>query len=82
MTPICPHALTQRPVMLPPSSQVRARLASPGEMFVTLDGARGRELSLGEEVRVQQAAQRTLILRNPELDHFTILREKLRWGAR
>lgn len=82
LTPICPHALTQRPVMLPPSSQVRVRLASPGEMFVTLDGARGRELSLGEEVRVQQAPQRTLILRNPELDHFTILREKLRWGAR
>ncbi len=82
LTPICPHALTQRPVMLPPSSQVRLRLASPGEMFVTLDGARGRPLELSDEVRVEQAPQRTLILRNPEVDHFTLLREKLRWGAR
>jgi NAD+ kinase len=82
LTPICPHALTQRPVMLPPGSEVQVRLASPSEMFVTLDGARGRELSLGDEVRVRPAPHRTLILRNPELDPFTILREKLRWGAR
>src|SRR2546426_9695077 len=82
LTPICPHALTQRPVVLPGSSVVRVRVASPGEMFVTLDGSRGGPLEIGHEVWVQQARQRTLILRNPEVDHFTILREKLRWGAR
>jgi NAD+ kinase len=82
LTPICPHALTQRPVMLPPSSVVRVRLASPSEMFVTLDGSRGMPLGLGQDVWVQQANHRTLILRNPELDHFTILREKLGWGTR
>ncbi len=42
LTPICPHALTQRPVVLPPSSVVQVRVASPGEMFVTLDGTLGR----------------------------------------
>ena len=82
LTPICPHALTQRPVVLPASSVVRVRVASPGEMFVTLDGSRGGPLELGHEVFVQQSRHRTLILRNPELDHFTILREKLRWGTR
>ena len=82
LTPICPHALTQRPVVLPPSSVVQVRVASPGEMFVTLDGTLGRPLELGEEVWIQQAKHRTLILRNPELDHFTILREKLGWGTR
>jgi NAD+ kinase len=82
MTPICPHTLTQRPLVMPPDAQVRVRLASPGEMFVTLDGSRGRELSLGEEVWMQRASHRTLILRNPEVDHFTILREKLGWGTR
>ncbi|MCA1827980.1 MAG: NAD(+)/NADH kinase [Myxococcales bacterium] len=82
LTPICPHTLTQRPLVVPPSAQVKVRLASPGEMFVTLDGSRGRPLELGEEVWVQIAPNRTLILRNPEVDHFTILREKLRWGAR
>jgi NAD+ kinase len=82
LTPICPHALTQRPVVLPPSSVVQVRVASPSEMFVTLDGTLGRPLELGEEVWIQQAKHRTIILRNPELDHFTILREKLGWGTR
>ena len=82
LTPICPHALTQRPLVLPPSSVVRVRLGSPSEMFVTLDGARGRPLEIGQEVWIQPSHRRTLILRNPEVDHFTILREKLRWGTR
>src|SRR5438552_7409449 len=82
LTPICPHALTQRPLVLPPTMPVRVRLASPSEMFVTLDGARGRPLELGQEVWIQPAPQRTLILRNPDVDPFTILREKLRWGTR
>jgi len=81
LTPICPHALTQRPLVVPPAV-VTVRLLSPSEMFATLDGSRGRPLELGQEVRIQPAKQRTLILRNPELDHFTILREKLRWGTR
>jgi len=82
LTPICPHALSQRPVVLPPSSVVQVRVASPSEMFVTLDGTLGRPLELGEEVWIQQAKHRTIILRNPELDHFSILREKLGWGTR
>jgi NAD+ kinase len=82
LTPICPHALTQRPLVLPPSSVVRVRLGSPSEMFVTLDGARGRPLEIGQEVWIHRSNRRTLILRNPEVDHFTILREKLRWGTR
>jgi NAD+ kinase len=82
LTPICPHALTQRPLVVPPTMPVRVRLASPSEMFVTLDGAVGRPLELGDEVWIKPASQRTLILRNPEVDHFTILRQKLRWGTR
>jgi NAD+ kinase len=82
LTPICPHALTQRPLVLPATSPVRVRLASDSEMFVTLDGSRGVSLGLGQEMLVTTASHRTMILRNPDIDHFTILREKLRWGAR
>src|SRR2546421_2551775 len=82
LTPICPHALTQRPVVLPPSTPVQVRLASPGEMFVTLDGERGRPLELGEEVLVRTASHRAVLLKNPDLDPFAILRQKLRWGER
>ena len=82
LTPICPHTLTQRPLVIPADVPVRVQLASPGEMFVTLDGSHGRPLELGEDVWLRRAPQRTLILRNPEVDQFTILREKLRWGIR
>src|SRR5260370_25013702 len=61
LTPICPHALTHRPVMLPPSTQVRVRLATPCEMFLTLHGARGRALSPAGEVRITQAPPRALL---------------------
>ena len=82
LTPICAHVLTQRPVVLPASLPIRIRLASPSEMFVTIDGTRGRPLELGQEVWVRTAAHRTLLLRNPDIDPFAILRQKLRWGAR
>jgi NAD+ kinase len=82
LTPICPHALTQRPVVLPADVPVRVRLTSAGEMFVTLDGAKGCPLEQGDEVFIRRAAHRTLLLRNPDLDPFAILRQKLRWGAR
>ncbi len=82
LTPICPHTLTQRPLVLPAALPLRVRLASPGEMFVTLDGAVGRGLREGDEVAVQRAPNRLLLLRNPQVDPFSILREKLRWGQR
>jgi NAD+ kinase len=82
LTPICPHTLTQRPLVLPVTAPVKVRLASDSEMFVTLDGSRGRILGVGQEMVVTLAKHRTMILRNPDIDHFTILREKLRWGAR
>jgi NAD+ kinase len=82
LTPICPHTLTQRPLVLPVTAPVKVRLASESEMFVTLDGSRGRSLGVGQEMVVTLAKHRTMILRNPDIDHFTILREKLRWGAR
>jgi NAD+ kinase len=82
LTPICPHTLTQRPLVLPAALPLRVRLVSAGEMFVTLDGAVGRGLREGDEVAVQRAPNRLLLLRNPQVDPFSILREKLSWGQR
>jgi NAD+ kinase len=82
LTPICPHALTQRPVVVPSELPIKVRLATHGEMFVTLDGAKGRPLQFGDEVWVRKSPCRTVLLKNPELDPFAILRQKLRWGAR
>ncbi len=82
LTPICPHALTQRPLVLPAAMPIEITLAADAEMFLSVDGTRGVELKQGDVVQVITAPQRTLLLRNPEVDPFAILREKLRWGAR
>ena len=82
LTPICPHALTQRPLVLPPDSPIHVRLVSGGKMFVSLDGSEGSPLEAGDEVQVRTAPHRTVLLKNPELNPFAILRQKLRWGAR
>ena len=82
LTPICPHSLTQRPLVLPASAVIEVTLVSEGELFVAVDGMRGPELRPGHQVRIRCARHRTLILRNPEVDPFDILRAKLRWGAR
>jgi NAD+ kinase len=82
LTPICPHSLTQRPLVLPASASIEVTLVSEGELFVAVDGMKGPELRPGQQVRIRCAPHRTLILRNPEVDPFDILRAKLRWGAR
>jgi NAD+ kinase len=82
LTPICPHTLTQRPLVLPAAAAIEVTLLSEGSMFVAVDGTRGPEMFPGDQVRVRCASHRTLILRNPEVDPFGVLRAKLRWGAR
>jgi NAD+ kinase len=82
LTPICPHTLTQRPLVLPTQHPIEVTLVSEGEMFVAVDGTRGPEMLRGDQVRVRAAPNRTIILRNPAVDPFGLLRAKLRWGAR
>ncbi len=82
LTPICPHSLTQRPLVLPGSMPIEIALAGDDQMFLSVDGTRGVELQQGDLVRVSVAPQRTLLVGNPDVDPFSILRAKLRWGAR
>ncbi|MBS2021684.1 MAG: NAD(+)/NADH kinase [Deltaproteobacteria bacterium] len=82
MVPICPHSLTQRPLVLPSTESISVRLASSSEMFVTLDGAVGCSVEEGDVLRVRTAPHRALLLSNPAVDPFVILRQKLGWGSR
>jgi NAD+ kinase len=83
MTPICPHALTQRPLVLPGSHTVSIRLASHSEdVFLTIDGQSGHPLKCDDILEVRRSANRVLLVRNPKMGYFAILREKLHWGER
>ncbi len=82
ITPICPHTLTQRPLVLPDDETVNIVLLSESEVYLTLDGQSGVRLQRGDRVQIKQSPNRVLLVRNPHVDYFGILRAKLRWGAR
>jgi NAD+ kinase len=82
IVPICPHTLTQRPLVVPDSSRIEMILASDSEMFVTLDGQSGRALARGDRVVVQRASTSVPLVRHESPGYFGLLRSKLRWGGR
>jgi len=83
ISPICPHTLTQRPIVVPPNRVIQLTLTSDnGEVYLTLDGQSGLPMQRGDTVAIRRAQDRVVLVRNPSLDYFSILRAKLRWGAR
>lgn len=83
VTPICPHALTQRPIVVPGDQVLSVRLASDlQDVYLTVDGQVGHALKKGDRIEVQKSAHRLHLVRNQQLDYFAILRQKLHWGER
>jgi NAD+ kinase len=82
IAPICPHMLTQRPLVVPDDVNIEILLMNDTEVYLTLDGQKGLPLERGDRVQVKQSYNRVLLVRNPNLDFFGILRAKLRWGER
>lgn len=79
ITPICPHTLYSRPVILPAASNVRVKLlSSPGEVMLTLDGQHGLSLRPGDEVLVKKAEVKTRLVKINDRNFFGILREKMK----
>lgn len=82
IAPICPHTLTQRPLVVPDDGDIELVLINDTEVYLTLDGRPGLPISRGDRVQVKQSPNRVLLVRNPRIDFFGILRAKLRWGER
>jgi NAD+ kinase len=84
LTPIAPHTLTNRPIVIPASSTVRVKpvMDERDEVFVTFDGQAGCELHAGDEISVCRARQPMRLVRPATRSYFEVLREKLNWGKR
>ncbi len=83
VTPICPHMLTNRPIILPEKSTIRAILLSKDERVVlTLDGQIGFPLEYADEVVVKQSTHTVSLIKSSSKGYFEILRTKLKWGER
>ncbi len=81
ITPICPHALAQRPIVIPASSEVKVNLVSGEEVYLTLDGQRGEGMEEGDRVIIRRAEERLLLVRPEGRSYYQMLREKLGWGS-
>src|SRR5262249_50024830 len=84
ITPIAPHTLTNRPIVIPSSSPVRVQplMDDRDEVFVSFDGQAGYQLQAGDDVRVCKAETRLRLIRPSTRRYFAVLREKLKWGER
>ena len=83
VTPICPHTLTNRPLVVPDTSRIEVTFVGPGEpVTLTLDGQVGIAIEPGDRVEIARAKQRLRLVRAPERTYYQILRDKLKWGER
>ena len=83
ITPICPHTLTIRPIIIPDDVKIRATLKSRSEeVLLTLDGQQGFTLEFEDVLEVGKAEGRILLIKSPYRHYFQLLREKLKWGER
>ena len=81
--PICPHTLTNRPLVLPDSVEVQIMPASEGEdVHLTVDGQVGVGLRHRDVVSLQRSDRTITLVKSPKLNYFELLRTKLKWGER
>lgn len=82
LTPVSPHTLAMRPLVLPPSVEVKVRADDgPAELLVTIDGQVGTTFTNGEALVIRRAASPVRIVRFPGTTFFSRMRRKLGWGG-
>ena len=83
ITPICPHMLTNRPVLVPETSVIRVISRSPDEsVFLTIDGQVGNPIREGDTLVCRSSDYTLRLVRPPHMMFFDVLRQKLKWGER
>lgn len=80
ITPICPHTLTYRPVVLSSTAMLELSMLDTEETYLTLDGQAGFPLEKNDVVRVVKSSRRMTLLSPPKSTFFKVLRNKLKWG--
>ena len=81
LTPICPHTLTNRPLVVRADSCLSVTNVSGSDVTLTIDGQWGRKLETGDSIQVRKT-DRPLRMYRPSTSFFAVLRQKLSWGER
>jgi len=83
VSPICPHTLTNRPIVIPDSATIEIDFKAENDsVYLTLDGQIGIELVRGDHIRVRKAQNKLMLVRPSKKTYYQILRNKLKWGER
>lgn len=85
LTPIAPHMLTNRPIVIPSEREVRVRSMSANagdEVYVTVDGQTGFGLHEGDEIAIAKSDRPLRLIRSTTRSYFEVLRQKLKWNER
>jgi NAD+ kinase len=81
ITPICPHTLSDRPVVVHDTAKIELRLSESSEsVYLTLDGQTGSPAEVGDRIRITRAAERIRLIHPASKTYWEILRNKLKWG--
>lgn len=81
LVPLCPHALTHRPITITDSSRIELALVAPHDARVHCDGQSTFDLKAGDVVRIARSAHDLILLHPPGYSYFAMLREKLHWSS-
>ncbi len=83
ITPVCPHMLTNRPVLVPDTSVIEIICKAPRqEAYLTVDGQVGEPLIENDRVVCHSSEHQVYLIRPPKMFFFDVLRQKLKWGER
>ena len=83
LTPICPHTLTQRPLVVPSGTRIDLEVQTRGsEVSLTVDGQEVQEVHEGDRVHIGLSPHSVDMIASPYHSRFDVLRSKLRWGQR
>ncbi len=80
VTPICPHSLTQRPLVLPAQFEIELSTPDKEGAVVIIDGQDIIELSQNKTIKIRIASKKAKLIRQEQNDYFNILSTKLNWG--
>lgn len=81
LTPICPFTLTNRPIVMPDTAEIKLKLKNESDgVVLTLDGQIGYQMQIEDVVKIRKSSTTFNLVRPPNRNYFDVLRNKLKWG--
>ncbi|MFH1096866.1 MAG: NAD(+)/NADH kinase [Candidatus Desantisbacteria bacterium] len=81
LTPVCPHTLTARPMIIPENSKITVEVISSGQSILTIDGQQTYSLEFADRIEIERAAEETCLIKPQQCGFYEVLRNKLKWGG-